>query len=235
MQFSDQVFGWHDHIVEEHLAEFIIARDRLDRPDPDAWAVQIKQQEADAGLPRLRLRIGAYEREHPVRMMRPGGPDLLPSHHEMIALQRCAGRKAGKVGACARLGIALRPDHSTRNDGRQMLRLLCVGPELHQDRADVIETLRRQLRCANARQLLRHDDLFVEGGTHAAMLPGPMRCDPAFARELVIPGHQFHRRRACRAPPKRNRKIGFQPCPYVHAEVGFSRRVTTEHGDEISY
>jgi len=60
MQFSDQVFGWHDHIVEEHLAEFIIARDRLDRPDLDAWAVQIKQQEADAGLPRLRLRIGAH-------------------------------------------------------------------------------------------------------------------------------------------------------------------------------
>src|SRR6187399_2344208 len=168
-------------------------------------------------------------------MMRPGGPDLLPPHHEMIALQHCAGRKAGKVGACARLGIALRPDHSTRNDGRQMLRLLCVGPELHQDRADVIEALCRQLRRANARQLLRHDDLFVEGGTHAAMLPRPMRCDPAFARELVIPGHQFHRRRACRAPPKRNRKIGFQPCPYVHAEFGFSRRVTTEHGDEISY
>ena len=26
----------------------------------NAWAVQIKQQEADAGLPRLRLRIGAH-------------------------------------------------------------------------------------------------------------------------------------------------------------------------------
>ena len=43
-----------------------------------------------------------------------------------------------------------------------MPRLLCVGPELHQDRADVIEALNRQMRGADARQLLRHDDLFVE-------------------------------------------------------------------------
>src|SRR3989442_851702 len=103
MQFSDQVFGGHDDIVEEYLTELIIARDRLDWSDPDAWAVQINQQETDAGLPRLSLRIGAYQRKHPVRMMCPRGPDLMPSDHEMIALQRGAGRKAGKVGARASL------------------------------------------------------------------------------------------------------------------------------------
>src|SRR6202022_4100484 len=103
------------------------------------------------------------------RVMRPGGPDLMSSHHEMIALQGCAGRKAGKVRARARLGIALCPDHCARNEGRQMLRLLCDGPELHEDGADVIETLSRQMRCANARQLLRHDDLFIERGAHPAI------------------------------------------------------------------
>ena len=93
MQFSDQVFGRHDDIVEEYLAELVIARDRLDRPDPDAWAVQIDQQEADAGVPRLGLRIGAHQRVHPVRMMRPGGPDLVPPHHEMIARPALRGSK----------------------------------------------------------------------------------------------------------------------------------------------
>jgi hypothetical protein len=43
-----------------------------------------------------------------------------------------------------------------------MPRLLRVVAELHQDGADVIETLSRQMRRSNARQLLRHDDLFVE-------------------------------------------------------------------------
>src|SRR5262245_65862038 len=115
-------------------------------------------------------------------MMSPGGPDLLPPHDEMIAFERCAGGKTGEVGARARLGVALCPDHGARNDGRQMLRLLRLGPELHEDGANVIETLRRQLRCANARQLLRHDDLLVERSAHSAVAFGPMRRDPTLVR-----------------------------------------------------
>ena len=34
VQFADQVLGRNDDIVEEHLAEFVVVRDRLDRPDP---------------------------------------------------------------------------------------------------------------------------------------------------------------------------------------------------------
>src|SRR5262249_59407681 len=110
-------------------------------PDPDPRAAQIDQQEADAGLPRLGLRISADQREYPVRMMRPCRPDLLPAHHEMIARKRCAGRETGKIGARTRLGIALSPDHAARDDRRQMPRLLCGGPKLHEDGADMIETL----------------------------------------------------------------------------------------------
>src|SRR6516225_6296253 len=62
---------------------------------------------------------------------------------------------------------------------------------------------------------------------------GPVRGDPAFARKRVIPWHQFRRRRARRATPKREGKIGFQPCPYVLAELGFGGGVTTEHGEEV--
>src|SRR5262245_18901021 len=91
VQLSDQVFGGDDDIVEKDLAELLIAHDRLDRPDPDTWAVQINQKETDAGMPRLSLRIGAHEREHPIRVMRPGRPNLMPAHHEMVALKRCPG------------------------------------------------------------------------------------------------------------------------------------------------
>src|SRR6516165_8147409 len=233
MQLSQQVFDGNDDIVEKYLAEFLIAHDRLDRSDPDAGAVQINQQETDAGVSRLSLRIGADEREHPVRVMCPGRPNLMPPHHEMIARERCPGRQAGEVGARAGLGIALRPDHGARNDGRQMLRLLCGGPELHEDGADMIETLSRQMRRADARHLLGHDELFVERGAHSAILLRPVRRDPAFARERAIPGHELRRRRTRCAAPKRERKIGFQPGPYFHAELGFDGGITTEHGEEF--
>ena len=181
VELANQVLGGHDHIVEEYLAELFIADYGLDWSDPDAWAVQIDQQKADAGLPRLSIGIGAQERVHPIRMMRPCRPDLMSAHREMIACKGRARGKAGKIGAGAGLGITLRPDHSPRDDGRQMLRLLRRRSELHQNGADVIEALRRHLRRADAPQLLRHDDLLVEGGAHSAKLLRPMRRDPAFA------------------------------------------------------
>src|SRR6516225_1291039 len=231
VQFSHQILGGHRDVVEEHLAELLIARDGPDRPDPDARTVQIDQQEADPGLPRLRLRIGAHQREHPVGMMRPGRPDLVPAHHEPIALQSCPGREAGKIGARPRLGVALGPDRGAGKDRRQMLRLLGGGSELHEDGADVIEALRGQLWRADARKLLRHDDLLVEGRAHAAVLDGPMRRDPAFARERLVPGHQLRGWRTRRAPAQHVGKISLQPFPHLHAELGFGGRIMAEHGD----
>ena len=181
--FPTRFSAGYDDAVEEHLGEFIVAGDGLDRPDPDARTVQVDQQETDAGVPRLGLRIRADQREHPVRVMAPGGPDFLPLHHEMVALQRGARRKAGKVGAGAGFGIALSPDHRAGDDWRQMLCLLLVVAELHDDRTNVIEALDRQMRRAEPRQFLDHDDLFVERGAHAAVMLGPMRCDPPFGRK----------------------------------------------------
>src|SRR6266567_937529 len=56
-----------------------------------------------------------------------------------------------------------------------MLGLLGGGPELHENGADMIETLNRQMRRADARHLLGHDQLLVERGTHPAVLLGPVR------------------------------------------------------------
>src|ERR1700736_175455 len=117
-------------------------------------------------------------------MMRPGRPDLVAAHHEMIALQGRAAHEAREIRAGARLGIALRPDHRSHQNGRQMLRLLGGGSKFHEDRADMIEALRRQRRRADARELLRHDDLFIQRGTHSAVLGGPMGRNPTL-RESV--------------------------------------------------
>src|SRR5262249_13158768 len=97
VQLANQVFGGDDDIVEKYLAELLIAHDRLDRSDPDAWAVQINQQETDAGVARLGLRIRAHQREHPVRVMCPRRPNLVPAYHEMIPLNRCPGPKAAQL------------------------------------------------------------------------------------------------------------------------------------------
>ena len=102
VEFADQVFGGHHDIVEEYLAEFVVAGDGLDRPHAHARAVQVDQKETDAGLPWLRLRIGAHQREHPVRMVRPGLPDLLPAHgRSERSLSVATGGEAGEVGGPA--------------------------------------------------------------------------------------------------------------------------------------
>src|SRR5580704_19769423 len=111
-----------------------------------------------------------------------------------------------------------------------MSRFLSIGSKFDQERAYVIESLSRHLWSADARQFLGHDDLFVQGGAHAAVLFGPMRRDPTFARQCPIPGHQLRGRWSRGAPPQRDRQISLQPSPHVHAELGFSGRVTTEYG-----
>ena len=223
VDLADQVLGRHHHVVEEHLAELVVARDGADRPDADARALEVEQQEADAGMARLRLRVGAHQREHPLRMMPPGGPDLLPVHHEVVALQRRAGRETREIGAGARLRIALRPDHRAVEDRRQVPGLLRRGAELDQDRADVMQPLRRQVRRADPRQLLGHDDLLVERRAHAAVLLRPVRRDPALARQRVVPRHQLVGRRAVGAPAQRHRQVGLEPGPHLGAKRGLLR------------
>ena len=50
VQLADERIARHAHVVEEHLAEFLVPGDVADRPDRDARRVQIDQQEADAFL-----------------------------------------------------------------------------------------------------------------------------------------------------------------------------------------
>ena len=51
----------------------------------------------------------------------------------------------------------------------------------------------------------------------------------AFARQRLIPGHQFRGRRTGGAMAKRERQVGLKPCLHLRAEFGFGGRVATEH------
>jgi len=104
-----------------------------------------------------------------------------------------------------------------------VLRFLRLGAELDQNRADMIEPLRRHLRRADARQLLGHDDLLVQRRAHAAALFGPMRRDPALARQRAIPRHQLGGRRTVGTAAQRRRQVGLEPNPYFGAERGLVR------------
>ena len=86
-------------------------------------------------------RVGAHQREHPVGMVRPGGPDLLAVDDEVVAVAHRRGAQAREVGAGIGFGIALAPDRLAGQHGRQMARLLRLGAEADQDRPDVIDRL----------------------------------------------------------------------------------------------
>ncbi len=229
IQLSDQVLGRNDDAVEENLGKFVVTGDCGDRSYSDAGTAKIKQQKADAGVARLRLRICSHECEHPLGMMAPRRPDFLPLHDEMIAVERRARRKTGEVRAGTWLGITLSPDHRTVENRRQMTRLLRRTAEFHEDRTDVVEALDRQMRRADAGHLFGHDDLFVQRRTHAAVLFWPVRRDPALARQGTVPGQHLRGLRTCRAPTQRRRQISLQPRAYFGAKLSFGRRVVTKH------
>ena len=50
VQLSHQVVARHAHVVEEHLAELLVAGEVADRAQRDARRLQVHQQEADALL-----------------------------------------------------------------------------------------------------------------------------------------------------------------------------------------
>ena len=85
--FANQVVRRYADIVEKHFAEFFIVGDGFDRPDGYAVGGQIDQDHANAGLFAWRVLVGADKRVHPMRMMRPSGPDLTSVDHKIIAIE----------------------------------------------------------------------------------------------------------------------------------------------------
>src|SRR5574337_184874 len=119
--------------VEEHLVEFGAAGHLPDRAYLDPRLVQRHQQQGEA-LVAHRAFLAAREDEDPVRFLRPGGPHFLSVDQPFIAgrIAPGAGAHVGKIGAGARLGIALGPVFGTGADAGQEARLLFRRPVVDQ-------------------------------------------------------------------------------------------------------
>ena len=178
VDLADQIALRDADVVEERLAELIAHIDVGDRADRDARAVHRHQQEADAVL-LLRLLVGAHEEKDPVGVHRQRGPDLLPVHHPVVAVQHRLGAQAGEIGTGVRLGIALAPDVLAGEDLRQVVVLLLLGAVVDQQRAQHRHAHAVDRGAAVPLLLLQHDELLARRQRHAAEFLRPAGTQPA--------------------------------------------------------
>ena len=115
VQLADEVLGRHAHVVEEDLVELLAAGHLPQRPNGDARAVHVDDEEADA----LRLRRGADRCAPagcPSGELRVAGPHLLAVDDEVVAVALGLAAQRGEVGAGVGLGEELAPDLLGRED-----------------------------------------------------------------------------------------------------------------------
>ena len=134
------------------------------------------------------VRVRAREEDHPVALVRAGGPDLGAVDHVVVAVADGAGLETGEVRAGAGLAEALAPLLLAAEDARQVALLLLVGA-IEQDRgagpaqADTAET-----GGALAGELLVEDELLHDAQAGPAVLGGPMGGDPGARAHGIAPG-----------------------------------------------
>ena len=170
-----QIVG-HEHVVDEHGVEHLIAGELTQRPHLDSLAGHVQQEVRDAIVFwSARLRPG--QQHAPMSELRGRGPDLLAGDPPAAVDLGGLGGQAGQVRARARLGKQLAPDHFAAERRRQETLLLLIGTERddrrHQPRRD---TQGRSSHLSGG-ELLLDDDLLDRGRRPAPRL-GQMRRHP---------------------------------------------------------
>src|SRR5581483_4225339 len=135
-------------------------------------------------------RIGVRAGEHmdPVGVLGVARPDLLAVDDEVVAVGHGAGLQAGEVGAGARLGEALAPEHVGACDRRQEALLLLLVAVHHDAGADHVDPLPAAAGRAVIGALLAEDHLADVAGAGAAVLFGPGHRQPATLGQLLLEG-----------------------------------------------
>src|SRR5204863_27590 len=188
VQQTHQVRARHAHVLEEDLVEAGVARHLHERAHADAGRLHVDQEVGDAGV-LGRVGVGAHQAEHPVGVLRVGGPYLLPVHDELVAAELRARAERRQVRARARLRVALAPDLRGGEDARQVtapLLLAAVLDERRPDHRDAEEA--DQPRGPGAYHLLVDDRLAHDVGALAAVLARPGEGQVAGRVDLPLPG-----------------------------------------------
>src|SRR5207245_1228809 len=175
-------------VREEDLVEAGVARHLHERAHADSGRPHVDQDVGDAGV-LGRVRVGAHQTEHPVRVLRVGGPHLLPVHHEGVAAQLRARAERGQVRARARLRVALAPDLLGGQDLRQMAAALLLAAVLDERRTDHRDAEEAdQAWGLRAHHLLVDDGLAHDVGALTAPLARPGERQVAGLVDLPLPG-----------------------------------------------
>ncbi len=225
---AQHVGARHPHVDEEFLGELGVALDGLDRPHRDAGRLEVDQQHGDAGVARLRLRIGAHQREHPVGEVAVGGPHLVAVDDEVVAVEFGPRGETCQVGTGAGFRIALAPGRLASEDRRQVLRLLGRRAGVDDQRPDEVEAMGIGRRRADPADLFEQDDLLRERRAHAADFLRPVRRDPAALVELAMPGLEFGRVDTERPVTQIGRQVVGDPVAHLLPEGAVGRVVVGE-------
>src|SRR5439155_8380146 len=179
-----------------------------------------------------RVRVRAREHEHPIGVLRVGGPNLLAIDHPVVAVADGARLERSQVGAGAGLAEALTPGHFAAQDLRQVLRLLLIRAMDDQRRADHAHAHAADLRSTGLGELLVHDELLHRAQAGAAVLLGPGRRDPATPGQAPPPlAHRSTLELEARTAGAR-----FRPALHVVAGATFDRCAGDEavlHADAV--
>src|SRR5438876_9099765 len=133
----------HLDAVEEHLGELRLAVHLPERPDRDAGAAHVDEQQREPRVLRG-IRLGAAEEEAPVGDVGMARPDLLAVHDEGPAAPPGPRAERCEVGAGAGLGEALAPE-LTAGEERAEEAVALRGGAVVQDRGtDQVDGRRRR-------------------------------------------------------------------------------------------
>ncbi len=191
VDLAQNLSGGHAHVREEDFVKARVARHLPQGSHRDALGVHVREQ---AGYPAMlrRLGVGAHQQQAPVGHLREARPDLLAVDTEVVAVARRLRPERGEVAARVRLGEALTPDLLAREDRRQVARLLLVGAQRDDGRADEREADGAdELRGVGARQLLLKDGLLHQRRAAPAESLRPGDAGPAAVIELALPRAQI--------------------------------------------
>ena len=149
----------------------------------EAGLLGVQDQDRDALVAR-QVGVGAGGQPDVVGRLGAGGPQLVAIDHEVVAFQAGGGLQRGEVGAGAGFGVADREQDLAGGDALQELRLLLVGAELHQRRADGADGHEGQRRPGDV-GLFKEDQLLGGRVALAAVLLRPAEGQPAVAADLA--------------------------------------------------
>src|SRR3984893_17382344 len=147
-----------------------------------------------------------------MRLVRAGGPHLLPVDDPLIAAELGSRHRTGHVGAAAWFAEQLAPDILAGQNAQEELLLLQIGAVRENGRGG--EGANADLGDADrtdALELLLDHRYQADGKVAAVPVPRPMRDAPPGFRQFETPFHQP----VVRVP------VRFQPGAYLCANGGF--------------